>query len=384
MKNGYRIIDTDTHVGPNLETLEMYASARLRERWGELDQYKQPVTLGGHFLSIGPMKYDRALGTPHGGEKATKGGESPLKRSVSKTFKTPPAPDVSNLNSTGRLADMDTEGVDVHVIIPGTFANAATALDAELATELYGAYHRYVAEYCSVDTDRLKATILLPARDPEAAAQIVAELGPETWVGAASAILPEEVPVDDPGLDPIWAALDEHDLPLLHHSFFYEPPYFPGYRDIWGNVVVARAAAHPWGAARLLGYMTLSGMFDRFPRLRIGFSECSAGWLPAWLIRLQGQADYMANALPERKLTPVEYAQAGHIYCGIELYEGAALAASINEILGDGVLMFSSDYPHNQAEFPRSPDIVLEWEDRLGPDAMTKLMSTNAERYLRL
>ena len=130
MKNGYRIIDTDTHVGPNLETLEIYASARLRERWDELEQYKQPVTLGGHFLSISPMKYDRALGTPHQGEKATKGGESPLKRSVSKTFKTPPAPEVSNLNSTGRLADMDTEGVDVHVIIPGTFANAATALDA--------------------------------------------------------------------------------------------------------------------------------------------------------------------------------------------------------------------------------------------------------------
>ena len=79
---------------------------------------------------------------------------------MSKTFKTPPAPDVSNLNSAGRLDDMDTEGVDVHVIIPGTFANAATALDAELATELYEAYHRYVAEYCSVDIDRLKATIL--------------------------------------------------------------------------------------------------------------------------------------------------------------------------------------------------------------------------------
>ena len=306
MKNGYRIIDTDTHVGPNLETLEMYASARLRERWGELDQYKQPVTLGGHFLSIGPMKYDRALGTPHGGEKATKGGESPLKRSVSKTFKTPPAPDVSNLNSTGRLADMDTEGVDVHVIIPGTFANAATALDAELATELYGAYHRYVAEYCSVDTDRLKATILLPARDPEAAAQIVAELGPETWVGAASAILPEEVPVDDPGLDPIWAALDEHDLPLLHHSFFYEPPYFPGYRDIWGNVVVGPGRQPIPGVRPGCWVHDLSGMFDRFPRLRIGFSECSAGWLPAWLNpspgpgRLHGQRSARTQADPGR------------------------------------------------------------------------------------
>ena len=59
----------------------------------------------------------------------------------------------------------------------------------------------------------------------------------------------------------------------------------PGYRDIWGNVVIARAAAHPWGAQRLLAYLTLSGLFDRFPNLRIGFAECSAGWLPAWRAR---------------------------------------------------------------------------------------------------
>ena len=62
---------------------------------------------------------------------------------------------------------------------------------------------------------------------------------------------------------PIWEAMDEADLAILHHSFFYEPPYFPGYSDIWGNVVVARAAAHPWGAQRLLGYFLLSGLFDR-------------------------------------------------------------------------------------------------------------------------
>jgi len=49
-----------------------------------------------------------------------------------------------------------------------------------------------------------------------------------------------------------------------------EPPYFPGYRDIWGNTVVARTAAHPWGAARLCAYLILSGLFDRYPNLRAG------------------------------------------------------------------------------------------------------------------
>lgn len=384
MKNGYRIIDTDSHVGPNLETLKLYASDALKDRWSEFDPYLQPVTLGGHFLSVNPMKYDRALGTQHLGEKSEKGGDSPLRGAVTKGFEQPPADDVSNLNAEGRLGDMDLEGVDVDLIIPGTFGNAATTLDNQLAVELYDAYHRYIADYCSADEDRLKATLQLPAADPDAAVRMVKELGDKKWVATASIVLPQDMPIDDPQLDPVFAALGDFDLPLLHHSFFYEPPYFPGYRDIWGNVVIARAAAHPWGAQRLIAYLALSGLFDRYPNLRIGFAECSAGWLPAWLIRLQGQMEYMSSKVPRLQHTPLEYAQNGRIFCGIELYEGAGIAKSVIDICGDGVLMYSSDYPHNQAEFPSSPDSVLPWEATIGKDNMTKLMSSNAEKYMRI
>ena len=142
MKNGYKIIDTDTHVGPNLETLKLYASDLLERRWSEFDPFLQPVTLGGHFLSVNPMKYARELGTEHGGEKAEKGGDSPLRGAVTKGFERPPADDVSNLNAAGRLEDMDLEGVDVNLVIPGTFGNAATTFDNELAVEIYEDNHR--------------------------------------------------------------------------------------------------------------------------------------------------------------------------------------------------------------------------------------------------
>jgi predicted TIM-barrel fold metal-dependent hydrolase len=303
---------------------------------------------------------------------------------VTKGFDRPPADEVSNLNSRGRLDDMDVEGVDVNLVIPGTFGNAATMFDTALAVELYDAYHRYIAEYCSADDDRLKATLQVPAAAPDEAVRMIKEYGDQKWVAAVSIVLPEGTPIDSPELDPVFAAMGDFDLPLLHHSFFYEPPYFPGYRDIWGNVVIARAAAHPWGAQRLLAYLTLSGLFDRFPNLRIGFAECSVGWLPAWLNRLEGQSQYMASKVPHREMTPTEYAQNGRIFCGIELYEGEKIAESVISILGDGVLMYSSDYPHNQAEFPNSPDIVLKWEDTIGKENMTKLMSTNAENYMRI
>jgi uncharacterized protein len=385
MKNGYRVIDTDTHVGPNLETLELYAGPALRERWGELAGYFSPITDGGHQLSISPFPYHRKMreSTVLDDSGSRAGGASPLKGAVTAVLDTPPSAGINNLNAGGRLHDMDVEGVDVHLIIPATFATAVTALDVELANEIHDAYRRYIGEYCSTDPRRLKATVPVLAADAERAADVVREAAKEQWVAAITPVLPEGLPIDDPVLDPLWAAMNDADLPIMHHSFFYEPPYFPGYRDMWGNVVVARAAAHPWGAQRLLGYLILSGLFDQYPNLRIGFAECSAGWLPAWLVRLRGQAEYMRRALPPDVRDPLDVAREGHVYCGIELYEGEEMARSINDLLGDGVIMYQSDFPHNGCLFPTSPDVALSWIG-LGESSLRKLMSENAERYLRM
>ncbi len=383
MRSGYRVIDTDTHVGPNVETLQKFAGPALLERWGELEQYFSPVTDGGHMLSISPIPYKRRLGQPVNAEVAVAGGANPLKGNVSAVLREPAATDVNNTNSTGRLADMDREGVDIHLLIPATFATAVSALDQTLAKEIYEAYHRFIADYCAADQDRLKATILVTGADPEWSAAEIKRLAGEKFVASATVVLPEGLPLDDPTLDPIWSAMGDADLPLLHHSFFFEPPYFPGYRDVWGNIVVARAAAHPWGAERLVAYLTLSGMLDRFPRLRIGFAECSAGWLPGWLVRLQGQAEYMRHNLPEVSMSPVEYAKSGRIFCGIELYEGLDMAKAILQVCGDGVLMYQSDYPHPGARFPDSPEVILAWEE-LGEPTLRKILADNAATFLRL
>jgi predicted TIM-barrel fold metal-dependent hydrolase len=385
MKNGYRIIDTDTHVGPSVETLEEYAGPRLRQRWDELAPYYMQVTEGGHHLSINPMPFKRAMRqTSAPVTTAGAGAKSSLSGSTTNLWQVAPEPQVQNRNVAGRLRDMDREGRDVDLIIPATFSTAASALDTELACELYSAYHRYIADYCSVAPDRLKAALLLTGADPQWSAAELRRYASEEWVTAATPVLPEGLPLDDRSLDPIWQAMDEANLGILHHSFFYEPPYFPGYRDIWGNVVVARAAAHPWGAQRLLGYLLLSGLLDEYATLRIGFAECSAGWLPGWITRLQGQAHYLRTALPERKRTPMEYIQDGRVFCGIEPYEGEAMAKGIIEVVGDGCLLYQSDYPHGQCLYPTTPDVILSWEAGLGKATMRRIMSENAERYLRM
>jgi hypothetical protein len=54
------------------------------------------------------------------------------------------------------------------------------------------------------------------------------------------------------------------------------------------------------------------------------------------------------------------------------------------DILGDACLMYSSDFPHPECNWPNSVDNVLAWEPVLGPERMRRLMSTNADSYLRM
>lgn len=382
MRNGYKIIDTDTHVGPTADVLYEFASAELLARRSELAPFEREFR-DGIGLSINPFQYKRNMGEAANDGEAERGGVPALKGAVGSHRVEDPEPDVQQRNAVGRLRDMDREGRDVDLIIPGTFATAITAIDQSLARELYASYHRYIVDYCSADPARLKATIPVPASDPEWSAAQIRRLSNETCVAATTVALPEGMPVDDPALDPIWTAMGVADLPLLHHSFFYEPPYFPGYRDIWGQVAMARAAAHPWGAQRLLGYVILSGMLDRYPRLRIGFAECSGGWLPSWLIRLEGQSSYLSRTLPTLQRSPRGYVEDGRIFCGVELYEGEETIHSIMAVIGDDAMMYQSDYPHDQCAFPKSPDSVLGYAS-LSDATLTKLFSGNAERYLRL
>jgi uncharacterized protein len=395
MRSGYRVVDVDTHVTPSVEVLLRYADSALRARADELQPYVRvlkPTPERGHpetdysILRINPIPYERVAGQKAGAQVAAKGSgaKGALEGRVDNLAGKGVSVSVQHDNSTGRLRDMDVEGVDVDFIIPGTWAPGSSALDVSLTRLLYGAYHRYMADYCSADSRRLKGLLLVPGADPQWAARTIREHATADWAAAVWPVLPEGLPVDDPDLDPIWQAMEETDLPFVHHSFFYEPPYFPGYRDIWGNAVVARTAAHVWGAERALAYFLISGLLDRYPHLRVGFAETGHGWLPHWVLRLNSQVRFVKGAVPELQHTPLEYVQMGRVFCGIENHEGPLMTRAVNDILGDHVLMYQSDYPHPESLFPHGTDTVIGWRDVLGETATRKLMGENAARFLRL
>ena len=78
-------------------------------------------------------------------------------------------------------------------------------------------------------------------------------------------------------------------------------------------------------------------------------------------------------------MKPSEYVLSGRYFQSIELTEGEKLTKAVIDIVGEDILMYASDYPHAESWFPRSVDIVMQWD--LPERIKRKLFWDNAVRY---
>jgi predicted TIM-barrel fold metal-dependent hydrolase len=222
---------------------------------------------------------------------------------------------------------------------------------------------------------------MAPARAVDEAVREIREWGNSSWAVAVKPSLGLDIPADHPALDPIWRAAEDHGLPIVHHSSTWNPPYYPGYEDVWDNIFLGRMASHPWGAMRFVASFIGGGIFDRYPTLRMGVLECGFGWLPFWGRRMNEQYEYVGSTA-RLKHHPMDYLTGGRFFCSIERQEGEDMFNSVTSFLGDDVLMYASDYPHSECQFPDSIDNILAWST-LKPDTKRKLLWDNAARLFK-
>jgi uncharacterized protein len=380
MRNGFRAFDADTHVNPAAEVLERYVDPDFRARLPELTPYRLPVgqAVEGksqlHNYRVGTKYYRRVLG-----EKAPRDSFSGRETQWRGTKM--PRPGIQDDQPANRVADMDDEGVDTHFLIPTSWLSLVGLDDPALEIGMVRAYHRHMADFCADHPDRLKSLIVASSRAVPEAVREIREWGKSKWAVAVLPLLAKDLPADHPDLDPIWQAAADHDLPIANHSFTWNPPYYPGYLDLWENIFIGRAAAHPWGAMRFVASFIGGGIYDRFPSLRMGVLECGFGWLPFWARRLDEQAVYVGGTAPLKK-KPSEYMQSDRFFCSIEHHEGEDMFNSVAQFLGDDVLMYASDYPHSECQFPNSVDNILGWQSLKG-ETKRKLLWDNAARFFK-
>jgi predicted TIM-barrel fold metal-dependent hydrolase len=129
----------------------------------------------------------------------------------------------------------------------------------------------------------------------------------------------------------------------------------------------------------------VSGVFERYPGLRIALSEGQVGWLPYLLQRLDSSwENFRATAeIGDRLKKPPSAYYVDHIF-GCIFDDAVGLLQ--RDVIGVDQIMFESDYPHGDSTWPRSHDVAEKLVADVGLNEVeaTKLLRGNAIRLYGL
>ncbi|MCB1700651.1 MAG: amidohydrolase [Halioglobus sp.] len=360
----YKIIDCDGHVAEPFSLYTEYCEPEFRERAPKRivkDDGSRAVIIDGEEFPAFVKFGGRALGKTESDD---------IVRPIQK-----PENFEGGVDGSIRLRDMDREGIDAAIIFPSGAASMCAIQNAELESAMYRAYNRWLAEYCSADTNRIKGNVLVSLRHPELAIEEINRVANEDWVGGIS-ITPhiDKYNLDHPRFHPLWAVAQDYDLPICVHAGTGRPPYGLGTEEAQGCHMMRHLMTHPYEQQRAMATIMGGGVLDFFPQLRAAFIESGIGWVPWWLDRMDREIDLLSAHTPYMKRHPHQYMEDGQCFVSC-LPEESSIEATIDQI-GDAGIVFASDYPHWDCGFPET---VQRLENRkISETAKKHIFETNA------
>jgi predicted TIM-barrel fold metal-dependent hydrolase len=273
-----------------------------------------------------------------------------------------------------RLRDMTKANIDMSVMFPSQADGFCMLRDVRFESALHRAYHRFMSNYCAVGKGRLWWIGGMTMRNLD---ETVKEL--RKWAKDdpyfAGIHLPRAFPdgktVDNPALYPFFAACQELDLPVWVHGGANRPPLTP-----W--VEAPNGLYHAIGGQYALTALIGGGVFDLFPKLRVGIFESFAGWMPFLIERLDDGFTPGSAVTPKQKRTAAEIIAGGQVFCSVEADEEHIPYAV--ETFGEHVWLFSTDYPHGGSPWPDGVSMIDE--KKMSESAKISLLGANALRFL--
>ncbi|MBI3796602.1 MAG: amidohydrolase [Deltaproteobacteria bacterium] len=296
--------------------------------------------------------------------------------------------DAAGLSINRRLRDMAVEGRDIDVLFPSILLGGSGSnqyRNLPLVSAVCRAYNNWLADYCSVASERLKRVAVTCLHDIEAATREVNRC--VTELGCVAAMIapanPNEKTLDDPYFYPLYEECQRLDIPIcLHISLQRHPDNL--------QRIVHRDFSLTFALVSLphiiaLGQLIFGGVLDRFPKLRWALLEAGVGWVPYFIERFDDKYKPMLEIFGEKGKTleklPSEYARSEQLFFSCDPDE-AALPLAV-EVLGEERIIYASDYPHHDAKFPNSVRIIWE-HPKLSESAKQKILGENALRLYKL
>ena len=280
----------------------------------------------------------------------------------------------------GRLAAMDSMGIDHQVVFPSLWLGTL-AENVELEAALASSYNDFVSSQCNESGGRLHYVAVLPWRRPDLA---VAEIQRVKQLGSAVGVFVRGMewdhPLTHPDFRPIFAEAEAQDLPIAVHvgngtsptiSRMFEGIPRPHYGDPsphinpYGNGIVSGPYVQ-YAFQQILG----SDMLERFPELRVGFLEAGAEWTVPILRKLRARRGELIDQV-----------------LGERVFVACAVDEDLPHIIdkaGADFLVTQTDFPHGDSFREDHLTESLANRGDLSEADIGKILSDNPARFFRI
>jgi predicted TIM-barrel fold metal-dependent hydrolase len=284
-------------------------------------------------------------------------------------------------DSKARLEDMDLDGMDLAFLYPTLALFVAEVADVELQTVLCRAYNDWLAEHCRADPRRLIGIALLPLLDVGASIRELerctndygfrgAFMRPNPYAGRN---------IQHPAYEPFWDCAEALGVPIAVHEGVSDTLPTLG-RDRTENPVLTHLFSHAFEQQAACAGLVMGGVFERHPALHFVFLESGCGWLPYWLARMDGHAETWSHKL-DLKLKPSEYFRRQGF---ISMDPDDECALAVLRDVGTDCVVWASDYPHTDHDFPGAVKATLEILEQGPPGVAEQVLDINPRRLYRL
>lgn len=286
-----------------------------------------------------------------------------------------------NWDAAAHLVDQDLDGVDASVLYPGGAGMGLySTTSKELRLASMRAYNDWLAEeFVSVNPARLVGLAVLPVDD--AVEEAAAELWRAVDKGLRGGLIPTwpaERNYSDPVFDPLWSAAQELDVPLSFHRSAGRgrgANLTPSGSTVAGIVIRYFVTMEP------LTEMVFSGVFARFPRLRIVSAESDFGWFAF----LQQLCDDQYRRQRHWSKLPIQEAPSAYFRRNVfATFMDDEVGVHLRSYTGADNFLWASDYPHSVTTWPKSSEYIQRQMGDCTDEERAKLLAGNTVRVYRL
>ncbi len=381
MKDGMRFVDCDMHIMEPVDLFDRYLDPQFRDRV-TLSVGADGMRKRGLIIVDGqPTTYDvetQQHRKPHHGSRKTETSQPLSGSRIAESGRLDFAIERA-YDAEAQIMGMEMEGVDIAVLFPtmGLSLLARDGMDPRLSLGLSQAYNNWVHEFCQASPDQLKFAAMLPPHDVNLACaelvRCVSELG-----AVGSFVRPNCVDGHfwhSNYWNPLFALHEELDVTMGFHEG--TGAAYSHMNVLYGENRFYRHVASHWiEMQQALIALLIAGVFEFYPKLRVGFLEAQNSWAPGILTRIEWDyPQYRDSHAPYLSLTPKEYFQR-NCWAAVEGSEPEIEATA--SLIGADRMCISTDYPHFDSNFPNVSNNLL---GNVSKETAAKILMGGAHLY---